>query len=141
MAPNPLGVVYMAHPLGGDVEGNSARARRWLAWLMTAEPDYAFCVPWLPFVDAFVRIYGRVDDAGHPFRDRCMRDNLAIGARCDGIALVGGRVSAGMAAERELFLLSPARFIVDLTRLGPEPPSEWELGSGPLLWGQTGDRT
>ncbi len=45
-----------------------------------------------------------------------MARQLEIIARCDEVWLVGGRVSSGMAAERDV-----AKIAVDLTRFGEEP--------------------
>lgn len=50
-------VLYVAHPVSGDVEANLARARRWLRWLVDLDDRHAFCHA----VDA-VR---RVPERGH----------------------------------------------------------------------------
>ncbi len=98
-------LVYVAHPLGGNIDRNVERVKRWLAFLVTREPNVSFVVPWLPYVDVFRSIAGpRQSDQGHPLRDRFMRDNLeiarAIGATEDGgIVLCGPRCSTGMGQE------------------------------------------
>jgi len=112
-------IVYLAHPLGGDVDANAARARRWLRWLMDTCPQYAFCCPWLPFVDVGYpddkRGPGAIDPDSMPeYRARCLRDDIAIAARCDGIVLVGDRVSPGMAQERDAVVASGG-WVADLT--------------------------
>ena len=93
---------YVAHPVAGDVAQNARRARQWLAWLMDGEPAVAFTAPWLPYVDAFLERFGGMDDAGSPFRDRCMLDNRVVVARCDGIVLCGGRTrERGAAGDQD----------------------------------------
>ena len=57
------------------------------------------------------------------WRARGLTDDLAVGERCDAIGLVGGRVSSGMALERDH--AAKARLIVvDLTGQGEEPPGD-----------------
>ncbi|MDQ3276637.1 MAG: hypothetical protein M3Q39_16805 [Actinomycetota bacterium] len=121
-------VVYLAHPLGGDVEGNAARARRWLRWLMDSEPSVAFCCPWLPFVDVG-------DDDSPPARARGLRDDVAIAARCDGIVLCGGDVTPGMQLELDA-VVAAGGWVADLTFLGAEPgaPSGTLLNAGRIVW-------
>ncbi len=106
-------VFYVAHPLTGDVEGNLARAKRWLRALMEAHPEATFCLPWSVFCEL-----GSDDDEA--YRARCLRDDVAIAGRCDGIVLCGGRVSAGMLRELGA-VLERNGLVVDLTTLGDEP--------------------
>lgn len=119
-------IVYLAHPLGGDTDRNAARARRWLRWLMDCEPDIAFCCPWLPYVDVGrpeeKTGSGAVDPDSLPeYRARCLRDDIEIAGRCDGIVFVGGRVSPGMQMEADA-VQEAGGWIVNLTDLGEEPP-------------------
>lgn len=107
-------VWYMAHPVAGDVEGNLARAERWLGWLMQRNTDAAFIAPWI----SQVRVG---DDADAAQRERGLLDCEAAAARCDGIVLVGGRVSTGMRREAEAAKRA-GRPVVDLTTLGELPP-------------------
>lgn len=108
-------VLYMAHPVGGDVAGNVRRALGWLAWLMACEPDVAFIAPWLACIAA------GADDSNPRARERGMLDNLATVVRCDGIVLVGGRISIGM--QRELNVAVQRELdIDDLTDLGVTAP-------------------
>jgi hypothetical protein len=122
-------VVYIAHPVAppcrcdylGTHEGiaalvvacNCDRARRWLSWAIRTYPDVAFAMPWLPYVDV-------LPDQGDS-RARGLRDDVAMALRCDEIWLVGGRVSRGMAQERDA-MAAAGKGVVDLTDLGPEPP-------------------
>ena len=122
-------VVYLAHPVAppcacgaecdefaalGPVDCNCTRARRWLRWAIDAHADIAFCVPWLPYLDVLT-------DDGGPVRARGLRDDVAMALRCDEIWLVGGRVSRGMAQERDA-MAAAGKTVVDLTDLGHEPP-------------------
>jgi hypothetical protein len=131
-AERPGRVVYLAHPVappcvcdGGHkvpphalrarmAECNCERARRWLSWAIAEHPDTAFCASWLPYLDVLE------DDDAHN-RDRGMRDNIATAVRCDEIWLVGGRISRGMASERDA-MIAAGRRVVDMTALGHEPP-------------------
>lgn len=86
--------VYMAHPVGGDVEGNLERARAWYKFLIECNPDMAFSAQWMVEVTLW-------DDANPAQREagllRCMNDV----ERCDALILVGRKVSTGMARERD----------------------------------------
>ena len=121
-------VVYVAHPVSGDVTGNAARARRWLRWLIERELDVSFCVPWLPYIE----VLDEEGNAGQ--RERGLRDVVAIAGRCHGIVLCGGRISAGMKREaREVLQVGNGGvggWVVDLTDLGVEPPDQ--ISSRPL---------
>lgn len=95
-------MIYVAHPLAGDIAGNCDRAERWLAALMRDNPDETFCLPWVSYVRAGLHLFGSTNpDGNKEFRDRCLRDDLRIAAECDGIVLCGPRVSPGMALELE----------------------------------------
>ncbi len=113
-------LVYVAHPLGDDIDRNVERTKRWLAFLVTREPDASFVVPWLPYVDAYrVLGHGGQSDAGNPLRDRFMRDNLRIAATCGisllgGIVLCGPRISTGMKQELHA-TLDAGGWVSDLT--------------------------
>lgn len=117
-------IVYVAHPLGGDIDANAARAERWIAWLMQHDTKHAFLCPWLPFVRAFRLLGNDGDDHGHPFRERCMRDNMACALLgLDGIVLVGGRCSPGMSVEMDSVIFTGG-WVSDLTHFGDEPPTD-----------------
>lgn len=106
---------YVAHPLSGDVQGNLARALRWLAWLAKRDADRAYIAPWIAFVMA------GASDNDPVARARGLADDVAVVTRCDGIVLCGGRVSRGMATERDA-MVAICGEILDLTHLGEEPP-------------------
>ncbi len=111
-------VCYIAHPVGAlepERELNKVRVLRWFRWLLKRYPDVAFVIPWFPYVCAL--------DETPENRARGIRDDLAALQRCSSIALVGGRLSPGMAAE-----LQHARDhdldVYDFLDLGDEPPED-----------------
>lgn len=108
-------VVYVAHPVAGDVPGNVARAKRWLHWLVKSDPTIAFIAPWIAHLEA------DHDDADPVQRERGLLDAIATVRRCDGIVLVGGRISPGMLLELEA-AVEAGRTIIDWTYLGDDPP-------------------
>jgi hypothetical protein len=108
-------ILYMAHPVGGDVPGNVRRALDWLASLRRSEPNVTIIAPWL------ASLASGENDADPVARERGMIDCETVVARCDGLILVGGRISAGM--QRELAAAVAADIDVDdLTKLGTVAP-------------------
>lgn len=114
-------VLYMAHPLGGDVDGNIKRALRWLAWLRRSFPETTFVAPWIAGV---MSVGG---DGTEADREAGLVDDCATVALLDGIVLAGGRISSGMARER-VAAITAGREVIDLTHLGDEPPLEMLVG-------------
>ena len=110
-----MSVWYMAHPVSGDVPANLARALRWLRWLSITRPEATYIAPWIPAV-----MVG--DDSDPVQRAKGLADDIAVVKRCDGIVLVGGRISTGMAIEQGAALVANLP-ILDLTHLGDEPPA------------------
>lgn len=102
----------MAHPVAGDVVGNVARAKRWLAWCLEELAGVVVIAPWVHDIECLPL---RDEDPGDRMLslERC----AAAAGVCDGVVLVGGRVSEGMAYEA-----ARAREVIDLTHLGAEPP-------------------
>lgn len=120
----PRGVLFLAHPVAGDVHANVARARRWLRWARTvAFRDYEVIAPWLE------NLALGDDDADAIVREYNLRKSERTAARCDAILLVGGRVSEGMRREARACSSNSRPFakqglVVDLSVLGEEPPDE-----------------
>ena len=108
-------VLYMAHPLGGDVEGNLKRAMRWLQWLRRSFPETTFIAPWI------AAVLSGGDETDPKQREAGLIDDCAVVALLDGIVLVGGRVSPGMERESACHAV-----VFDLTGLGDEPPGPVE---------------
>jgi hypothetical protein len=108
--PCGMRVLYLAHPVSGDVPGNLLRARRWLRWAQTAFSSCVVIAPWILALEL------GDDDANPEHRERGLARDEAVVARCDAVLLVGGRVSEGMAREAKV-----AKAVVDLTWMGVEP--------------------
>lgn len=84
-------IVYLAHPVSGDVAGNLAAAKRWIRVLYD-NFEVAVLANWI--LDCEV-----LDDANPEHRARGLEHDLAIIPRCDVLIAVGPRVSTGMALE------------------------------------------
>lgn len=106
-------VVYMCHPVAGDIKGNLARAKRWLRWLEENYP-IAIVASWITECEVW-------DDNNPEQRAAGLERDKAVLERCDGIVLVGGRISNGMAIERA-HAESKGLPVTDMTGLGAEPP-------------------
>jgi hypothetical protein len=141
-------VVYLAHPVAptdGQIESarlrleaavddyfaadhadavemavsfNLTNARIWLRWLVE-HTDWAISMPWMPYVET-------LSDATSSHRHRGLRDDCLMAARCDAIILCGGRISSGMAMERDA-VQKAGKAVVSLIDLGALPPGELEL--------------
>lgn len=74
---------------------NINSAMRWLAWLRKSFPETTFIAPWIAGV---LSVGG---DGSPEEREAGMVDCCAVVERCDGIVLVGGRISSGMRREME----------------------------------------
>jgi hypothetical protein len=118
-----VSLLYLAHPVSAPtVEGiraNLARAKRWLWWLRRTRPGDTVMAPWI--VDVEIAL----DNAGNETDGRAagLRDCEVIAARCDGIVLVGGKLTSGMARERSVVLVETCgEGVIDLLELGEEPP-------------------
>lgn len=104
-------VLYMAHPLGGDVIGNINLAKRWLTWLRRSFPETTFIAPWI------AAILAGEDDADPVQREAGLVDACATIKLLGGVVWVGGAVTDGMGREGESAIM-----IFDLTFLGILPP-------------------
>lgn len=98
-------------PRGKATDANVRNAMRWLSWLRRTYPSITFIAPWI------AAVLSGENDADPAQREAGLVDADAVIARCDGVVLCGGRVSSGMARERD-----GAIYVVDLTSLGEEPP-------------------
>jgi hypothetical protein len=105
-------VVYIAHPLGAgpDREQNRRNAAQWVAW--AARQGVAPVADWVILSGEFEETYEN--------RALGLSIDLALIERCDELWLVGGRVSPGMAIERDHAIASGVQ-VVDHTSLGALP--------------------
>lgn len=108
-------LIYIAHPVSGDVAANLANAKQWLRWAHIEHPCCAPIAPWIPACEVF-------DDSDAQAREHGLLCDMAIIERCDELWLCGGIVSAGMRIEQEHAMRH--RVIVrNLTGLGVKPPA------------------
>lgn len=112
--------LYLCHPVKGDgkpetIAANLARARRWYNFLSARWPLVALNANWIIEVE-------RGDECDAASREVGLQRDEAIARRMDGVVLVGGYVSTGMARERDA-ALAAGRLVIDLTFLGDEPPA------------------
>lgn len=87
-------VWYLAHPVTGDPEGNVKNAIAWIRFLTLVAPERVYIAPWVAEVQAF---FGQ--DVTPDFYDRVLADDMDVVRRCDGVVMVGGRISRGMDLE------------------------------------------
>lgn len=120
-SPQPI-VVYLAHPVGAvdaaGVEQNLRHARRWLRWLIDvpnpAVGRISWCAPWLPYVEV-------LGDGATEYRERGLRDTLAMLERCDALVALG-RATSGVSQEIALAHYT-SKPVADLIAAGVLPPS------------------
>jgi hypothetical protein len=105
-------VVYIAHPLGAgpDREQNRRNAARWAAWAAVIEEASPVC--------DWIVLSGELSE---DHRELGLACDLALVERCDELWLVGGRVSPGMALERD-HAIACGVVVVDKTWMGYAPP-------------------
>ena len=85
-------VIYLAHPVSGDVENNLISAKRWIKYLEETETGIAIVASWITECEIW-------DDSDPQHREAGLLRDLAVLARCDELWLVGDQVSAGMQRE------------------------------------------
>lgn len=115
-----MNVYYLCAPVSAPtpdgIKANLERAVAWLRYLRNAWPTRTVIAPWL------VPLLTGIDDDTDPeSRARGLVDCERVAARCDGVVLVGGRVSVGMERERAA-CVAAGGVVIDLTPLGAEPP-------------------
>jgi hypothetical protein len=87
-------VFYVAHPVSGDVSKNIRNVVAWVKWLTLNDPSRVYVAPWVAEVLAFEDTI--VDE---DFYTRVLADDVTVLRKLDGILLVGGTISRGMAIE------------------------------------------
>ena len=91
----PKPIIYVAHPVSGDVRGNVQKVLDWLRWLTETDPSRIYIAPWVGEVQA----HYDMDPIPEDFYARVLADDCEVVSRLDGILLVGGKVSRGMELE------------------------------------------
>lgn len=93
----PKTVVYIAHPIGGDVEGNLAKIRKIVKSIYN-NPKYATVVPLVPYyLDVLL-----LNDEVPAERQRGTQNGLYLLSKkgmIDEVWLCGNRITEGMKAE------------------------------------------
>lgn len=115
-------VVYIAHPVSGDVEANLASAAEWVRWA-AVEMGVAPVAP-------YIEMCAAMDDDDPHEREVGMRADKAILARCDEVWLCGPLVSPGMRSEA-MQALSKGIDVVWYVDRDAEPMSTWEAAAVP----------
>ncbi|HMI92905.1 MAG TPA: DUF4406 domain-containing protein, partial [Polyangiales bacterium] len=108
-------VVYLCHPLAGEIEQNRRNAARWVAWA-TLHMGVAIVADWITLTG----------ELSEEHRELGLACDLALVERCDECWLVGGRTSPGMALEAQ-HARDQGVLVRDLTHLGfacPTGPTE-----------------
>lgn len=87
-------IVYIAHPIGGNVEENLADLRRIIRDINLTHPDV---VPFAPYYSDVVSLHDSIPSE----RERGMRNNTAIlgSGIVKELWLTGNKISNGMSAE------------------------------------------
>jgi len=90
-------IAYIAHPIGGDVEGNTKRILEIVRTINFEEPDT------VPFASYIADLYA-LDDNTPEERERGMKNSFALlkAGFIDEMRLYGNKISKGMRAEIKL---------------------------------------
>ena len=109
-------VIYLAHPFTAPtregMEANRKRAAVWVAWALTVKGVSPVC--------SWIVLTGVLPETPESRRLGLEADKAQV-RLCDQIWLVGGRVSSGMAEERDAAIARGVE-VVDFTHLGPFAP-------------------
>ncbi len=111
-------IIYVAHPVSGDVWGNVDRTLKWLRWLTEVDPSRIYIAPWVGEVLAHLDL----DPIPADFYDRVLSDDEEVVRRLDGILLVGDRMSNGMQREWAAAKIAGKK-VYDMVGLVHPPPS------------------
>lgn len=87
-------IVYIAHPIGGDVDGNVAKV---LAIVRELNMSGEHIVPFAPYIIDVLAL----DDSDALQRARGFENNKQLFNFVDEVWLYGGRISSGMQTEIE----------------------------------------
>jgi hypothetical protein len=78
-------IVYVAHPVSGDVGANCTKVLKWLRLLTRMDPTRIYVAPWVGEVLAHLDL----DPIPADFYDRVLSDDEDVVRRLDGICLTG----------------------------------------------------
>lgn len=104
-------VIYIAHPIGGDVVNNLKKITEIVRTINMQEPDV------VPFAPYYVDCIALNDDRPNE-RERGIKNDIALMRKgfIDEVRLYGDRISNGMAAEIELAI----ELLIPVTPMTPE---------------------
>lgn len=106
-------IIYLAHPLSGNIAGNIQRAKRWYRWAVT-NFEVAVIADWVITAEV-------LDDTNPGHRAQGIAMDVELIRVADEYWMVGGRISNGMREEEKAAYAANAK-VRDLTWLGEEPP-------------------
>jgi len=98
-------IIYVAHPVSGDVVHNLLRAKDTLRGLFTMHPSMHFIAPWITECEIFLDVAkAHCPNAGPDHPDatsyyEALRRCCAVIERCDELWLCGGHITTGMRIE------------------------------------------
>lgn len=78
-------IIYVAHPVTGDVKANCDKVLKWLRFLTDVDPTRIYIAPWVGEVMAHLD----QDPIPADFYDRVLSDDEEVVSRLDGILLTG----------------------------------------------------
>ena len=90
-------IVYIAHPIGGDVDANLSKIRRIVRQINLSQPNI---VPFVPYYADVVSMFDSIPEE----RERGIKNDIYLLKKgfIDELWLYGPRISKGMAAEIEI---------------------------------------
>lgn len=113
-------VAYLAHPVGGDVINNLEKAKSWFKFLTQLAhppdgvPNWDSTLIGITYSADWITECQLWDDADPKQRSAGMNRNFQRLLRCDGIVMVGPKVSAGMQREADV-AYGKGLYVLDLT--------------------------
>lgn len=111
----PRELIYVAHPVGEQPLMNCFNALQWVRWLTANEPTRVYIAPWIAEVLAHLDVPNIVP--GSEMWEKVLSNDEQVVDRCDGILLVGGRISVGMARERDRAMAAKSgKSVTDLSQ-------------------------
>lgn len=94
-------VIYVAHPVTGDPEGNCAKVLSWLRFLTEVDPTRVYIAPWVAEVLAHLNMTIKPE-----FYDRVISDDEDVVRHLDGVVVLNAdpsksllKTSTGMSRE------------------------------------------
>lgn len=78
-------IIYVAHPVTGDVKANCEKVKGFLRWLTQIDPSRIYIAPWVGEVEAHLDL----DPIPADFYDRVLSDDEEVVARLDGVCITG----------------------------------------------------